>query len=79
MSIFGPTDPDRTVIPGASRVVRKPFACQPCYKRECPLMHHGCMNEISVDDVFAAAVGLFNEIEGKIETDGAGAVAFGTE
>src|SRR3954462_3194073 len=29
VSIFGPTDPDRTVIPGASRVVRKPFACQP--------------------------------------------------
>src|SRR5229473_3035625 len=79
VSIFGPTDPDRTVIPGASRVVRKPFACQPCYKRECPLMHHGCMNEITVDDVFAAAVGLFNEIDGKIEIDGAGAVAFGSE
>src|SRR5205814_6176260 len=79
VSIFGPTDPDRTVIPGASRVVRKPFACQPCYKRDCPLMHHGCMNEITVEDVFAAAVGLFNEIDGKIESDGAGAVAFGTE
>src|SRR3954469_5032254 len=80
VSIFGPTDPDRTVIPGASRVVRKPFACQPCYKRDCPLMHHGCMNEITVDDVFAAAVSLFNEIDGgKIETDGAGAVAFGSE
>ena len=79
VSIFGPTDPDRTVIPGASRVVRKLFACQPCYKRDCPLMHHGCMNEITVDDVFSAAVGLFNELDGKIETDGAGAMAFGTE
>jgi heptosyltransferase-2 len=67
VSIFGPTDPDRTVIPGASRVLQKPFACQPCYKRECPLMHHRCMTEISVDDVFNAAVGLFNEIDGKIE------------
>ena len=75
VSIFGPTDPDRTIIPGASRVIRKPFACQPCYKRECPLVHHGCMNEIAVDDVFAAAVGLFNEIDGKIEAD----VAFGSE
>jgi hypothetical protein len=37
------------------------------------------MNEITVDDVFAAAVGLFNEIDGKIETDGAGAVAFGSD
>src|SRR5256714_368844 len=65
--IFGPTDPARTVIPGASRVLQRPFACQPCYKRECPLMHHRCMTEISVEDVFNAAVGLFHEIEGKIE------------
>ena len=67
VSIFGPTDPARTVIPGATRVLRKPFACQPCYKRDCPLMHHRCMTEITVDDVFHAAVGLFNEIDGKIE------------
>jgi heptosyltransferase-2 len=67
VSIFGPTDPARTVIPGATRVMRKPFACQPCYKRDCPLMHHRCMSEIAVEDVFHAAVGLFNEIDGKIE------------
>lgn len=67
VSIFGPTDPDRTVIPGATRVLRKPFACQPCYKRDCPLMHHRCMSEITVEDVFSAAVGLFNEIDGKVE------------
>jgi heptosyltransferase-2 len=63
VSIFGPTDPGRTVIPGASRVVRKPFGCQPCYKRECPLGHHRCMTEISVDEVYDAAVGLLREIE----------------
>ena len=67
VSIFGPTDPGRTIIPGASRVMRKAFACQPCYRRECPLGHHRCMTEISVDDVFEAAVGLFNEIDGKVE------------
>ena len=71
VSIFGPTDPARTVIPGATRVVHKPFACQPCYQRECPLMHHRCMNEISVEDVFNAAVGLFNEIDEKIEESAA--------
>jgi heptosyltransferase-2 len=70
VSIFGPTDPDRTVIPGATRVLRKPYACQPCYRRECPLRHHRCMIDISVDEVFAAAVGLWNEIDAKIETDG---------
>jgi heptosyltransferase II len=67
VSIFGPTDPARTVIPGATRVLRKPFGCQPCYERDCPLMHHRCMSEITVDDVFHASIGLFNEIDGKIE------------
>lgn len=63
VSIFGPTDPDRTVIPGASRVVRKPIGCQPCYKRECPLGHHRCMAEIGVEDVYAAAVSVLAELE----------------
>ncbi len=69
VSIFGPTDPDRTVIPGASRVLRKQMVCGPCYERECPLKHHGCMTQISVDEVYEAAVGLFNEIDGQVETD----------
>lgn len=70
VSIFGPTDPGRTVIPGATRVLRKPVACQPCYRRDCPLGHHRCMTDISVDEVFNAAVGLFAEIEGRLEEDG---------
>jgi lipopolysaccharide heptosyltransferase II len=65
VSIFGPTDPGRTVIPGASRVLHKPFACQPCYARECPLRHHRCMSEITVDDVYNAAVSLHAEVEAK--------------
>lgn len=59
VSIFGPTDPDRTVIPRASRVIRRTLSCQPCYQRECPLGHHRCMADISTDEVFAAASGLF--------------------
>lgn len=62
VSIFGPTDPARTVIPGASRVVQKPVNCGPCYERECPLRDHRCMSEISVDEVFTAAVGLLQEV-----------------
>ena len=65
VSIFGPTDPGRTVIPGASRVIRKPHACAPCYARECPLGHHRCMRDITVDEVYEAAVGLYAEIEGR--------------
>lgn len=67
VSIFGPTDPGRTVIPGATRVLSKPFACQPCYQRECPLGHHKCMSAISVDDVYDAALSLFNETETRVE------------
>jgi heptosyltransferase-2 len=69
VSIFGPTDPARTVIPGASRVLRKPFACSPCYARECPLQHHRCMSDISVDEVYSAAIALLGETEAKIEND----------
>ena len=28
--------------------------CGPCQKRDCPLLHHRCMKELSVDTVFAA-------------------------
>ena len=62
VSIFGPTDPARTVIPGATRVVSKAVPCGPCYERECPLRDHRCMTEISVDEVYAAAVGLLQEV-----------------
>jgi heptosyltransferase-2 len=68
VSIFGPTDPGRTVIPGVSRVVRQSLPCQPCYARECPLGHHRCMADITVDEVYAAALGLFNEVDGKLES-----------
>ena len=66
VSIFGPTDPARTVIPGASRVVRRELECAPCYKRECPLRHHACMADVTVDEVFSATIGLFSEIDGRL-------------
>jgi heptosyltransferase-2 len=68
VSIFGPTDPERTVIPGASRVVRQKLDCAPCYQRECPLRHHRCMDDISVNEVFDAAMGLFATTEAVAET-----------
>jgi heptosyltransferase-2 len=66
VSIFGPTDPGRTVIPGASVVLRGTLACQPCYQRECPLKHHQCMNDVSVDEVYDAAVSLFPAAEPEV-------------
>ena len=61
VSIFGPTDPGRTVIAGVTKVVRRELACQPCYHRECPLRHHRCMNDVGVDEVFQAATSLFGD------------------
>ena len=69
VSIFGPTDPDRTVVPGASRVIRRDLSCSPCYKRACPLGDHRCMTDISVDEVYASATGLFLEIEGRLSEE----------
>lgn len=70
VSIFGPTDPERTVIPGATHVVRRTLSCQPCYQRQCPLGHHRCMSEVSVDEVFTAAAGLFHNEEPAVEVAG---------
>jgi len=69
VSIFGPTDPARTVIPGASRVIRRELECTPCYQRECPLRHHACMNDVGVDEVYQAAVGLFAELDGPLAAE----------
>ena len=66
VSIFGPTDPARTVIPGTTRVIHNPLPCQPCYKRVCPLVHHRCMTDIGVDEVFTASLKIFQELDGKV-------------
>lgn len=60
VSIFGPTAPERTVIPAMTRVVRQTLPCQPCYQRVCPLGHHACMTGISSDQVVGAATALFS-------------------
>jgi heptosyltransferase-2 len=64
VSIFGPTDPERTVIAGATRVIRQHLACQPCYQRECPLRHHRCMADVAVDEVLSLALQLV-QIDGE--------------
>lgn len=55
IAVFGPTD-HTTTYPASrsSRIVREPVPCSPCMKRECPLGHHRCMREISVERVLAA-------------------------
>ena len=52
IAIFGSTDPVRTGPRGeVCRVVRRPVACAPCLKTECP-EDRRCMGLISVDEVY---------------------------
>ena len=53
--VMGPNDPnytdycmDRTIL------IRKELECSPCQRKICPLGHHQCMRDISVDEVVAA-------------------------
>ena len=55
VTIFGPTDPIRTeTYYDAETCVSLSLDCQPCMARTCPLVHHRCMRELSVDVVYEA-------------------------
>ena len=56
ISIFGPTNHKETSQWNneKSRIVRHDIECAPCMKRECPLKHHACMQEITADKVIEA-------------------------
>ena len=55
VSLCGPIDPRWTATefpPETQLFVDLP--CRPCGKAKCPLVHHRCMRDLSVDRVFAA-------------------------
>ena len=61
VAIFGPTDPALTgPYSAAAKVVSLPLECAPCRRRECPLGHHACMRDLSVDAVFESVRELGN-------------------
>jgi heptosyltransferase II len=55
VALFGATDPawTETYHPRAITLLNK-LDCGPCQQKHCPLMHHRCMRELSVERVFAA-------------------------
>jgi heptosyltransferase II len=53
VTLFGPTDPIRTKTHyDAETCVSLSLDCQPCMARTCPLVHHRCMRDLSVDMVY---------------------------
>jgi heptosyltransferase-2 len=55
VSLFGPTDPARTELPyDRESCLALKLDCQPCMARTCPLQHHRCMRDLTVDLVHDA-------------------------
>jgi heptosyltransferase-2 len=55
VALFGPTDRRRTAPAGERQtVLDRGLWCSPCFFRRCPLLHHGCLRGIGVDEVARA-------------------------
>ncbi|MCI0331653.1 MAG: lipopolysaccharide heptosyltransferase II [Planctomycetes bacterium] len=57
VTLFGPTDPAATATHYEREMsLSLALDCQPCMERTCPLVHHRCMRDLTVDQVYAAVV-----------------------
>lgn len=55
VTLFGPTDPEATRAHYERETcLTLSLDCQPCMEPTCPLGHHRCMRDLSVDNVYAA-------------------------
>ncbi len=61
-AIFGSTDHIATG-PFAERavVIRKEIECSPCKQTHCPKKHLNCLENITVDEVFAQVIQLIQD------------------
>ena len=65
MALFGPTNPVRTSPVGHEhQVLYTNRWCSPCFRRRCPLLHHRCMRDLTVEQVANASTRLLNSSQG---------------
>lgn len=52
VAVYGSTDPSHTPPLSANHAIAQHHLdCSPCFKRECPLQHHKCMQDLPVHQV----------------------------
>jgi heptosyltransferase-2 len=68
VAIFGPTDTKHTPpLTKNAVLIERNLDCRPCFKRECYLKHHKCMEDISPNTVIAAVLDILdNKIIGHL-------------
>ena len=64
VSLFGPTSPDLTQThdPNETTLTLN-LDCQPCMKRACPLGHHACMRDLTVDHVYGTVADILRRTQ----------------
>jgi heptosyltransferase-2 len=61
VTLFGPTDPLATATHyDRESCLSLTLDCQPCMERTCPLVHHRCMRDLTVDRVYTAVASALN-------------------
>ena len=59
ISIFGSSSPFYTpplMKNQFGEVIYKALTCSPCFKKECPLKHLNCLNDISAEEILNKSI-----------------------